>query len=159
MSAYWFQKAQLNDLLHFEGPRGTFFWREVKGLDVVMLATGTGIAPIKAMLEELAGRPPTEQPHSLSLIWGGRVPADVYWNPAGAHPALKFTPTLSRADAAWTGARKHVQNILIDSSPNWPETVVYACGSSAMVGSARTALVQAGLPPKRFFADAFVSSN
>ena len=53
MSRYWFEQAKPNDLLRLNGPLGTFFLRGVEQLDLVFLATGTGIAPVKAMLEGL----------------------------------------------------------------------------------------------------------
>ena len=99
-SAYWFEQAQLNDLLRFHGPRGTFFLRPVAGLDLVFLATGTGIAPIQSLLMQVARLPADEQPASVSLFWGGRVAADLYWTPvpgeAGMPVALRPVPVLSR---------------------------------------------------------------
>lgn len=161
MSAYWFERARANDLLRFEGPRGTFFLRDVADRDLVFLATGTGIAPVKAMLAELATRDAVQQPRSLTLYWGGRHASDLYWTPdAAATPAaLRFVPVLSRAGAEWSGARGHVQDVLLATRPDLSNGVVYACGSSAMIDAAHAALDAAGLPPKRFFSDAFVSSD
>jgi CDP-4-dehydro-6-deoxyglucose reductase len=159
MSQYWFGEAQPNDLLRFEGPRGTFFLREVADVDLVFLATGTGIAPIKAMLAQLGRGTDGPGPRSVHLLWGGRHCADLYWRPESSPVGLQFTPVLSRPAADWTGARGHVQDVLLASPRNWERTVVYACGSSAMIASARAALTAAGLPVKRFFADAFVSSS
>jgi CDP-4-dehydro-6-deoxyglucose reductase len=155
-SRYWFQDAQPSDLLRFEGPRGSFFLRDLAELDLVLLATGTGIAPVKAMLAELATRPADAQPRSVSLLWGGRRPADLYWQPA--FEGLHYTPVLSRADAAWTGARGHVQDVLLQAGSDWARTAVYACGSPAMIDGARAALTAAGLAPRRFVSDAFLNS-
>ncbi len=162
MSGYWFNDAKINDLLRFEGPRGTFFLRDVAGLDLVFLATGTGMAPVKAMLAQLAQVGGTVTPRSVHLLWGGRQPSDLYWpleTSGAALPPLQYTPVLSRAGAEWTGARGHVQDILLQKPRDWANTAVYACGSSAMIESARSALAAAGLPAKRFYADAFVSSS
>lgn len=162
MSDYWFAKAQANDLLRFEGPRGTFFLRDLAGLDLVFLATGTGIAPIKAMLAQLADQAQAAgnlTPRSVHLLWGGRHPADLYWQPEPGDSSLRYTPVLSRASADWTGARGHVQDVLLSEPQDWDRTVVYACGASAMIEGARAALEAAGLPAKRFFSDAFVSSS
>jgi len=159
MSAYWFEQAKPNDLLRFEGPRGTFFLRDTAGVDIVFLATGTGVAPIKSMLGELARRDSTHKPRSVKLIWGGRHRADLYWQPDFAALGLCFMPILSRADDSWTGAQGYVQHALLQSHPDWSNTAVYACGSPAMIDSARIVTAEAGLSPKRFFWDAFVSSN
>ena len=128
-------------------------------LDVVFLATGTGIAPIKAMLEQLDRAADQPKPRSVHLLWGGRHSTDLYWQPDSGALGLHYTPVLSRADASWTGARGHVQDILLATQHDWNRTVVYACGSSAMIAGARSALTAAGLPGHRFFSDAFVSSS
>jgi CDP-4-dehydro-6-deoxyglucose reductase len=164
LSAYWFEQAKPNDLLRFNGPRGTFFLRPVAELHLIFLATGTGIAPILAMLRQLAIAPAAEQPLSVTLYWGGRHREDHYLDPAPALPGLRYVPVMSRADAEWTGARGHVQDVLLHElahgqAPALAQAVVYACGSEAMIHGARRLLDDAGLPARRFFFDAFVSSN
>lgn len=158
-SAYWFEQAQFNDLLRFNGPLGTFFMRPLAGLDLVFLATGTGIAPIQAMLQQLTRLAEAERPASVTLYWGGRQAQDLYWDPLPEWPSLRYVPVLSRGDADWAGARGHVQDVMLASQPGLTNTVVYACGSEQMIHAAQQQLVAAGLPLKRFFFDAFVSSN
>lgn len=159
MSHYWFDQAKIGDLLRLEGPLGTFFLRDVGGLDLVFLATGTGIAPIKAMLESLPFAAPSERPRSVTLLWGGRVSEDLYLNGHDLAPGGRFIPVLSRAPALWSGARGHVQTVYLSEHPNLGNVAVYACGSEAMVRSARSALLRAGLAPDRYHADAFVSTG
>ena len=159
MSGYWFDEARAGDLLRIDGPHGTFFLRDVAGQDVILLATGTGIAPIKAMLADLAGRPAAQQPRNLQLLWGGRAPVDLFWSPDASLPGLQYTPVLSRADAnlaTWAGARGHVQDVLLRQSPQLHAAQVYACGSPAMLAAAHSALLASGLPARAFYADAFV---
>lgn len=159
MSDYWFHAAKVNDLLRFRGPLGTFFLRELAGLDLIFLATGTGYAPVHAMLKRLDALEPSARPASTRLLWGGRVPQDIYAEPSDCAADVQFMPVLSRADAAWAGARGHVQDVLLSLRPSLANTVVYACGSDAMIHAARSALTAAGLNPKRFYSDAFVSSD
>ena len=164
LSGYWFEQAKLNDLLRFNGPLGTFFLRPVAGLDLVFLATGTGIAPIRSMLSQLAAMPATERPRSMSLYWGGRHREDLYLDPAAELPGLRYVPVLSRGGAGWTGAEGHVQDVLVHevahgAAPALAGATVYACGSEAMIHGARRLLADNGLPPRRFHFDAFVSSN
>ena len=159
MSAYWFGAARAGDLLRIDGPHGTFFMRDVAGLDVMLLATGTGIAPIKAMLADLAGRPGAQQPRSLRLLWGGRLPVDLFCAPDASLPGLQYTPVLSRAGASWAGARGHVQDVLLGRAPRLATAQVYACGAPAMLAAAQDRLVAAGLPARGFYADAFVCSD
>jgi CDP-4-dehydro-6-deoxyglucose reductase len=158
MSAYWFEQAKVNDLLRLHGPLGTFFLREVEDMDLTFLATGTGIAPVKSILESLARRGSLPAPRSISVFWGGRVPHDVYWNPANTGVRHQFVPVLSRSGTEWRGARGHVQQALLGQTREWGRTAVYACGSEDMIHDARQQLVAAGLNERRFYSDAFVCS-
>jgi len=164
LSAYWFEQAKPNDLLRFNGPRGTFFLRPVAGLDVIFLATGTGIAPIMSMLMQLAAMPSADRPRSATLYWGGRHREDHYADPSPLLGGLRYVPVMSRGAIDWHGARGHVQDVLLNDvahgrAPALAQAVVYACGSEAMIHGARNLLADAGLPPRRFYFDAFVSSN
>lgn len=155
MSDYWFEQARANDLLRLHGPAGSFVLRELAGLDLIFLATGTGIAPVKAMLEGLQGMA-GQMPRSVTVYWGGRLPQDLYWRPAAG--AVRFVPVLSRADSHWPGRRGHVQDALLADTPELGCCAVYACGSDLMIDSAREQLLARGLPARRFHADAFVCS-
>lgn len=159
MSQYWFARAKNNDLLRLEGPLGTFSLRDRDATNIVFLATGTGIAPVKAMLEQLLGNPEQAAGKKIFIYWGGRTPGDIYWNPPLEGLDASFIPVLSRADALWTGRTGYVQAALIDDGVDLTQSVVYACGSEDMIHSARNTLTAAGLPAKHFYSDAFVSSN
>jgi CDP-4-dehydro-6-deoxyglucose reductase len=158
MSDYWFKQAKVNDLLRFNGPLGTFFLRNFAQLNLVFLATGTGISPVKAMLESLIGIAPALSPKSVTVFWGGRTPIDMYFDAQAIPAGHRLVPVLSRAAAGWVGVRGYVQNAMLDENPDLANTAVYACGSGIMIRSAKASLLAAGLPEKRFFADAFVSS-
>lgn len=159
LSEYWFRQAQANDLLRIVGPYGTFFLRNVGDLDLCFLATGTGIAPVKAMLESVAREFPGGKPRSVTVLWGGRGRPDLYWPIQEIPGEFSFVPVLSRPDDAWDGAVGHVQDVLLTRMPDMRNAAVYACGSPAMIESARLLLAGAGLAVDRFFADAFVTSG
>jgi CDP-4-dehydro-6-deoxyglucose reductase len=156
LSRYWFGAARVNDLLRFTGPHGTFFLREDDPGPIVLLATGTGIAPVRALLQDIAALAPRRD---VSVYWGNRVASDVFWSPAQALPGARFTPVLSRSDASWTGARGHVQNHLAHDMPDLRDASVYASGSPAMIEDARRTLLGRGLAGRRFHADPFLSSG
>jgi CDP-4-dehydro-6-deoxyglucose reductase len=160
MSRYWFQQAKVNDLLRLRGPLGTFFLRGQSCKHLVLLATGTGIAPVKSILEGLTTAPANVQPHSVTVYWGGRYLEDLYLQPAGfeALPDFRFVPVLSRASGDWTGARGYVQNVMLAQQPCLADTLVYACGSDLMIRDAQASLHSAGLPDRHFYSDAFVCS-
>ncbi|MBB5206378.1 CDP-4-dehydro-6-deoxyglucose reductase [Inhella inkyongensis] len=147
MSEFLFDQLQPEQLLHLQGPRGSFHLRQVEGRPLLLLATGTGIAPIKAMLEGM-----TQRPSRTLLIWGNRRSDDIYWQPPAG---VEFWPVCSReAGAARTG---HLQQHLPDGDLSaW---TVRACGNPAMLDAARALLLARGLPEREFHADAFVASG
>ena len=159
MSEYWFNRAKLNDLLRLNGPLGTFFLRETSNIDLIFLATGTGIAPVKAMLESMGKLSPDQLPKSISVFWGGRRVEDLYMSVTAITSYLSYIPVLSRPVGIWTGFKGYVQDALLATTRNFTNAATYACGSDAMIHSARACLVQAGLPSSRFYSDAFVSSG
>lgn len=158
-SQYWFNEAKVNDLLRLEGPLGTFCLRTVEPSNLVFLATGTGIAPVKAMLDELAVSPELTLGKSIYVYWGGRSIHDIYWQVTFEGLSFKFIPVLSRPSSDWEGRRGYVQQALLEDGVDLTDAVVYACGSDDMIHSAREQLTSAGLRPKKFYSDAFVSSN
>lgn len=159
LSEYWFNTAKANDLLRLNGPLGTFFLRDLAGLDLVFLATGTGMAPVKAMLEGLDRLEAGQAPDSVTVFWGGRTPEDLYLDADAPLFQGRLVPVLSRADDAWAGPRGHVQHALLARRPDLARTAVYACGSDAMIHTSKELLASMGLPESRFFSDAFVCSQ
>lgn len=159
LSEYWFERAKANDLVRIEGPFGTFFLRDEGPTNLLFLATGTGIAPVKALLEELATDPVRAARHRIDVFWGNREAESFCWDPVDLGLDIGFHHMLSGKDPAWGGRRGYVQDAVLARGMDPTDTAVYACGSSAMIASAREALLALGLPPKRFFSDAFVSSN
>ncbi len=158
MSRYWFERAAVNDLLRINGPLGTFFIRQSSNVDLFFLATGTGFAPIKAILESMASWGPDQYPRSVTLVWGGRTEHDLYMKPPSIPIRYTFIPVLSRASDDWTGLRGYVQQVLMSQRPDFSNAAVYACGSQKMIHSAKADLTAAGLSGDKFFSDAFVCS-
>lgn len=159
MSEYWFNSAKINDLLRLNGPLGTFVLREHASTDIIFLATGTGIAPVKAMLESIADIPKRQQPRSITVLWGGRKPKDFYIDIAAIPVEHRFIPVLSRPYDGWIGAEGYVQDVLLSTVADLRNAAVYACGSINMINSAKQLLFNAGLPLNRFYSDAFVISG
>jgi CDP-4-dehydro-6-deoxyglucose reductase len=158
MSEYLFNEAKINDLMRLTGPFGTFFLRDITNKDVFFLATGTGIAPVKAILESLMSLGPDQGPKSVTVLWGGRVLEDFYFDIDSIPGKFNFVPVLSRGDVSWHGARGYVQHEFLKMQPNLSQSVVYACGSETMIRCAKKLLTQNGLPDSQFYSDAFVCS-
>jgi CDP-4-dehydro-6-deoxyglucose reductase len=159
MSEYWFNQSAVNDLLRLYGPQGTFFLRNIAKRDLIFLATGTGLAPVKAMLESLPSLPADQQPASITLVWGARHECDLYFDVATLTNIQKYIPVLSQAETAWQGERGYIQDALLRRMPDLRNGVVYACGSYSMIHSAKSTLTAAGLYSQHFYSDAFVCSS
>lgn len=158
-SQYWFNEAKPNDLLRMEGPLGTFFYRNNPNCEeIVLIATGTGIAPIKAILEQLQSTPKLTTHKKIWLLWGGRKQEDLFWQPKTTLPNFTYIPVLSREEQ-WQGAKGYVQEIALQQPILWQKAQVYACGSEVMIQSAQKLLTQQGLKEENFFADAFIAGN
>ena len=151
------------DVLRFEGPLGTFFLREDNDRPIVFVASGTGFAPIKAIIEHcLAAR--ITRP--MALYWGGRRPADLYMDELCRQwqreiPGFSYVPVVSDALAEdqWSGRTGFVHRAVMADLPDLSGHQVYACGAPVVVNSARRDFVAScALPETEFFADSFTSS-
>ena len=159
MSEYFFKEAKLNDLLRLEGPMGTFFLRDSSFKNIVFLATGTGIAPIKSILEGLDKSHEQCQNKNLWLIVGARYQEDLFWEPNLKNLNIKYIPVLSRQVNDWNGAKGYVQDIVLKRQIDLEDTQVYACGSNDMINSAKELFLKNNLKENNFFSDAFVQTN
>lgn len=160
MSNYWFNDAAVGDLLRFNGPLGTFYFREHDdAVSLILLATGTGYAPIKSILESIVANPSSNRFNFIYLIWGGREIDDLYETPSFSIPNLVFIPVLSREQPKNNEKSRYVQDVVIRHGIDLKTAVVYSCGSPEMISASRKLLISSGLDGGSFFSDAFVSSN
>jgi CDP-4-dehydro-6-deoxyglucose reductase len=157
-----FTTMKEKDILRAEGPFGSFYLREDSDKPMILLASGTGFAPIKALIEHMQHKAITR---SATLYWGGRRPADLYmadWvqEQCAAMPNLKFVPVISNAETEdhWTGRTGFVHQAVLQDHPDLSKHQVYACGAPIVVESAqREYVAQGGLPAEEFYADSFTS--
>jgi CDP-4-dehydro-6-deoxyglucose reductase, E3 len=157
-----FNRMKERDILRCEGPMGTFFLREDSDKPLVFVASGTGFAPIKAVIEHMfhkgIARP-------MTLYWGGRRPKDLYMNElvagwAAEHAGFKYVPVISEAlpEDHWSGRTGFVHRATMQDYPDLSSHQVYACGVPIMVDSAkRDFLAHCKLPEEEFFADSFTT--
>ncbi|WP_281298239.1 FAD-binding oxidoreductase [Flavobacterium limnophilum] len=157
-SHYLFNEAKVNDLLRIEGPIGTFFYRKTNKKNVVFLATGTGIAPVKALLEQMDENGSEFIDKNIYLFFGGRTEEDLFWKPDLKNIKVRFVPVLSRSHADWKGAKGHVQEAVLSEEIDLADSVLYACGSENMIKDSRELAIANGLSEDAFYSDAFISS-
>jgi CDP-4-dehydro-6-deoxyglucose reductase, E3 len=159
-SRYLFELAKPGDLLHVEGPLGRFILRDSLSVrKTVFLATGTGIAPIYALLSSSAQRS-GGQLGELYLYWGNREPSDAYLQVTLRELArtigFSYFEVFSRVEGE-SGVR-HVQDLMASQHPDLSDAQVFASGNPAMIEAARGRAAQLGLPADRFFSDPFTAS-
>lgn len=159
----YFTDQQLHTLcdgsaLEVELPLGNFRFHAEDYRPLVMVATGTGLAPIKSMLESLMG---DEDCPPVSLYWGMRTEADLYLHEEIQRWAehlyeFQYIPVLSRADSSWTGRRGYVQDAVLSDLPDLSEHAIYLCGSPTMIADAKAAFAGCGASVDHIYADSFV---
>jgi len=157
-----FHSMKEKEILRIEGPYGSFFLREDSDKPIILLASGTGFAPIKAVIEQLQFKDITRP---ATLYWGGRRPSDLYmdeWVRArmAEMPTLAYVPVVSDAlpEDAWGGRTGFVHRAVLQDFPDLSGHQVYACGAPVVVDSARADYTRlAGLSADEFYADAFTT--
>lgn len=156
-----FGKMKERDILRFEAPLGTFFLREDSDKPIVFVASGTGFAPIKAVIEHMIHKGIARP---MTLYWGGRRPKDLYMNALAegwaAQGHLKYVPVISDAlpEDNWTGRTGFVHRAVMQDFPDLSGHQVYACGVPIMVDSAKKDFIgQCRLPEDEFYADTFTT--
>jgi CDP-4-dehydro-6-deoxyglucose reductase len=157
-----FGKMKEREILRLEGPLGSFFLREESAKPIVFVASGTGFAPIKAILESAFQR---NVVRPMVLYWGCRRPKDLYLNAlpekwAREHAHFRYVPVISDAlpEDAWSGRTGFVHRAVLDDFADLSGYQVYACGVPVMVDSAkRDFTTLRALPEDEFYADSFTT--
>lgn len=155
-------QMKVREILRVEAPLGSFFLRDSRQ-PAVFLASGTGFAPIKAMIEHMIA---TGDTRPVRLYWGGRRPVDLYMDAlartwADNLPDFQYIPVVSDAlpEDNWQGRGGFVHKAVMEDLPDLSAWQVYACGAPIMVETARADFTtQCGLPEHEFYADAFTTA-
>jgi CDP-4-dehydro-6-deoxyglucose reductase len=155
-TSYVHEQLRPRDIVRFEGPFGEFGLSDSVERPAILLAGGTGIAPIKAMLESLL---PAGKTRALHLYWGSRRKEGFYAiEDIPASICARVAPVLSEPQAPddWPGRVGFVHRAALEDFPDMSSCDVYVCGSRGLIDAAFADFTQlAGLPPNRFFAEAF----
>lgn len=158
-----FTQMKERDILRFEGPLGSFFLREESDKPIVLVASGTGFAPIKSLVEDALHKG-VKRP--MVIYWGGRRPRDLYMHAlvqqwADTHVHIKYVPVISDAlpEDNWAGRSGFVHRAVMQDLPDLSGHQVYACGVPIMVDSAKKDFTEScKLPENEFFCDSFTTA-
>jgi len=152
-----FGKMKERDILRLEGPLGTFFLREDSAKPIVFVASGTGFAPIKSIIEHALHKGVARP---MVLYWGGRRPKDLYMDALARQWPIEYVPVISDAlpEDNWSGRAGFVHRAVMQDFPDLSGHQVYACGVPVMVDAAKRDFTQqCKLPEEEFFADSFTT--
>lgn len=145
------------DTLEVELPLGTFCYHAEDYRPLILVATGTGISPIKCILESLMDDP--DYP-PVSLYWGMRTEVDLYldeqirsWSERLYE--FQYVPVLSRAKPSWQGRRGHVQHAVLQDFDDLSEHAFYLCGAPEMIRDAKKAFLDKGASIDHIYVDGF----
>lgn len=154
-----FDKMHVKDLLRIEGPLGQFYLREESDRPIIMMAGGTGFAPIKGIIEHALAAGITRP---MNLYWGVRAREDLYAHElaqrfANEHEHIHYTPVLHEPQPGdnWQGATGFVHDTILRDYPNLTGYEIYAAGPPAMVYAGRDAFPAHGLDLEYYYSDAF----
>lgn len=152
-SGYFFEHCVPGHTLKYRGPQGTFVLPEVLERPIVMICTGTGIAPFRSQVLHMLNNNITTP--DIHLVFGTRTAADALYAQelealAKQHPNFHYYLTLSRADHSWTGRRGYVHDIYTEICGNGTKDMdFYLCGWRMMINDARTKLADLGYGKER----------
>ena len=154
-----FHEMKEKDMLRIQGPFGTFILRDTPGRPSVLVAGGTGIAPIKSMLEKIRE---SGCDRDLHLYWGVRTRNDLYIDStlrqyAEEIDCLSYTPVLSGPgiDADWSGATGWVHEAVMSDFSDLSGMDVYASGPPQLIDAIKLSYPGIGLEPGHFYFDSF----
>jgi CDP-4-dehydro-6-deoxyglucose reductase len=158
MSDLLFGCVTENQLMRMEGPKGTFFVRD-NDKPLIFIATGTGIAPVKAMIEQLNS---SGDKRAIHIYWGMQYQNEIYCKElieySQKYSHIHFTSVLSR-EKNLQSKHGYVQNIVLEDFQSLNECEVYACGSINMIEQAKKLFIENGLPSEAFHSDVFTPAK
>ena len=158
-SEFAFHKLHEKSLLRIEGPLGSFFLREDSDRPIILMAGGTGFAPVKSIIEHSVNKQINRPIH---LYWGARTKSDLYMHELACTwkksiRDFQYEPVLSDPSASdeWHGKTGLVHEAVLHDFTDLSGYEVYACGPPPMVKAASDIFIKQGLPASCFYSDSF----
>lgn len=145
--------------VEFLGPLGKFVLQPNDGSEhLIFLGTGSGIAPLKCMIEAALREEKMTKP--ITLYFGLRYREDVFWDGyfrelEGGYENFGFKLCLSKPDESWQGLRGHITDFLRTDFPDASKCSAYLCGAEAMIREAEGILKELGMSPERIYHEKF----
>lgn len=156
-----FENLTTGLLLRIEGPHGTFYFQQ-DDRPILLVAGGTGFAPIKGIFEEMSQQ---ELKQPVHLFWGSRAKKDLYQEDLVQQwvrqYGINYTPVLSEPDERdnWQGESGFVHQAVIKAYPDLSQFALYMAGPPQMIDSCKDTFIKAGLEDNRLYYDSFDYSS
>ena len=143
----WLKSLNLDDNIEYIGPTGKFLFDEESNNDAFFIATGTGVAPLKCMIEQQLAKGFNKK---ITLLFGLRHEQNVFYKELFEeieknYYNFKFLLTLSRPKENWTGLQGRVTNYLESNEIDSKNTNYYICGLKAMIDEVLELLKNKGI--------------
>jgi len=164
VSPYLTDGLQIGDQLELRGPIGGYFtWQVAAGGPLLLIAGGSGIVPLMAMIRHRAAHASTVP---TRLLYSSRAFDDIIYRQElaqlAADPTLTVTHTLTRAQPpGWLGYRRRIDQSML-AEVAWPpseQPLAFVCGPTALVETVASALVDLGHDPLRVKTERFGASG
>ena len=162
-SEYVFAELKESDTITLQGPLGNFYFRKESPRPILLVAGGTGFAPIKAIIEQMIA---DGIDRDVYFYWGARTKADLYLHDMAQQwthddHLIHYVPVLSEAKDTdqWQGKTGLVHEAVLEDFSDLSVFDVYACGPPAMTKAVCTSFVERGLPKDQAFSDTFEFSD
>jgi anthranilate 1,2-dioxygenase reductase subunit len=158
MSNYLRTKVRPGDPVKLEGPFGRFFLRPPRGNRLIMVAGGTGLAPMLSMLSQLEGMAPARP--QVTLLYGANRPGELFGiDRVRAYDWVELKTITVKGGGDWDGPQGFVTDLISDDLLDEPSLAdAYLCGPPPMIDAARSAFERLGVPARRVFAEKFLPS-
>lgn len=158
-----FETMHERDILRIEGPLGHFYLRHEKPFPIILVAGGTGFAPVKGIVEQAIIE---KIDRYIFIYWGVRSKRDLYMHDLAQqwteqYDNIRYVPVLSEPlpEDNWQGKTGFVHEAVLKDRPHFINCEVYACGPPPMITAAKKGLMSKGLVEDRFFYDSFEFSH
>lgn len=155
----FFENVKVADKITYMGPFGSFYFHpEDNSKNILLLGTGSGIAPLRCLVDDLILK--KNIPTQVSLYFGLRYTQDIFWHDyfqkiASEHPNFKYRMVISQPDESWEGDSGHITDFVKKDFPDVSDSSAYLCGNKHMIDEASTLLISLNCPKDRIYCEKY----
>jgi NAD(P)H-flavin reductase len=154
----YFENLKVGDKISYLGPFGIFTYKDDGAKNLLFLGTGSGLSPLRCIIDDLLKVKKVQTP--ISLYLGLRFPSDVFWkdyfeNLEKEYPNFHYNLAISKPDETWTGKTGHITDLVAQDFPDTSECSAYLCGNKIMVEETTNILAAHGCKKERIYSEKF----